>query len=388
MIDADVAIIGGGPVGATLALALQDKGLRLMVLEARPDPMPPADPRVIALSYGSRLILQRLGVWSALAPSVTPIRSIHVSQRARLGRTVLSAQECGVPELGCIVEYGVLYGALAGALARAGIPVLYDAQARRVTSTLESATVHYVHAGRPGVVYAALLVVADGGKGLTEIPGIRRDVQDYGQAALVAQVETELPHHHVAYERFTTRGPVALLPHGERTYALVWTETPEIAQALCELDETDFLRRLYDHFGDRQGAFLAVRDRGVFPLRLACARPVTGRRLAVIGNAAQTLHPVAGQGFNLGLRDAWELARLIGEIRREQLGSPAMLQRYRARRCLDREGGILFTDFLVRVFSNGLPGLGALRGHGLNLLETCLPAKRFVADKMMFGARG
>jgi 2-octaprenyl-6-methoxyphenol hydroxylase len=250
------------------------------------------------------------------------------------------------------------------------------------------ATVSFTRQDKEQSLSAALAVVADGGRSLKAIPGIHKEVRDYGQAALVARVETELPHGDIAYERFTPRGPLALLPWGERAFALVWTETPEVAQALTTLDETDFLQQLHAYFGDRQGRFVKVLDRGVFPLKLARAKPVTAQRLAVIGNAAQTLHPVAGQGFNLGLRDAWELAQILRATPRAQLGGAAMLRRYQSSRRTDTGGGILFTDFLVRAFSNDIPGLGALRGCGLAALELLAPAKRFVARKMSFGAHG
>lgn len=386
--DTDLVIVGGGPVGATLALALAGSGLDVTVLEARPDAAPPTDPRAIALSYGSRLILQRLGVWDALAPATTPIRAIHISQQARLGRSVLTAQESGQPELGCVVDYGALYGALSGALEASGIPVLYGAQATALATSTDAATVTFTRQGVEQQRSAALAVVADGGRSLKEIPGIRKEAHDYGQTALVARVETELPHGNVAYERFTPRGPLALLPWGERAFALVWTETPEAAQALTTLNKADFLQQLHTHFGDRQGRFVKVQDRGVFPLKLARARPVATQRLAVIGNAAQTLHPVAGQGFNLGLRDAWELAQILAATPQGQLGGSTMLARYQSGRRADTGGGILFTDFLVRTFSNDIPGFGAVRGYGLAALELLAPAKRFVVGKMSFGARG
>jgi 2-octaprenyl-6-methoxyphenol hydroxylase len=385
---ADLVIAGGGPVGATLALALADSGLDVAVLEARADAASPTDPRAIALSYGSRLILQRLGVWDALAPAATPIKTIHISQQSRLGRSVLTAEESGQPELGCVVDYGSLYGALSGALEASGIPVLYGAQATGMATTPDAATFTFTRQGVEQQLSAALAVVADGGRSLSEIPGIRKEVHDYGQAALVARVETELPHSNIAYERFTPRGPLALLPWGERVFALVWTETPEAALALTTLVEGDFLRQLHAHFGDRQGRFVKVQDRGVFPLKLARARPVTAQRLAVIGNAAQTLHPVAGQGFNLGLRDAWELAQILRATPVQQVGAAAMLARYQSSRRLDTGGGILFTDFLVRAFSNDIPGFGALSSCGLAALELLAPAKRFVARKMSFGAHG
>lgn len=388
MTEVDLVVVGGGPVGATLALGLRESGLNVVVLEARPDASAPADLRAIALSYGSRLILQRLGLWGTIAKAATPIHTIHVSEQFQFGRALLTSRESGIPELGCVVEYRVLYNALADALARSGIPVMYGSQASTVEPSTDSATVRFKRNGVEGEMRARLLAVADGGKGLGDISGIQRNTRDYGQVALVAQVETELPHGNVAYERFTARGPVALLPWGERGFALVWTETPENAQSLLELNESVFLQQLHAHFGDRLGSFLRVSNRGIFPLRLVQARPVTAAHLALIGNAAQTLHPVAGQGFNLGLRDAWELAQLTLATPPPELGGIAMLQRYASHRLQDTQGGILFTDFLVRAFSNDIPALGQLRGLGLSMLEMLAPAKRYVVGKMSLGARG
>ena len=385
---ADVVIVGGGPVGATLALALADSSLKVTVLEARPEATAPSDPRAIALSYGSRLILQRLGVWQKLQAAATPIKTIHISQQSRWGRSVLTAAQSGLPELGCVVDYAALYGALSAALEASGVPLHHGAEATALATAPEAATVNFNQRSEQRQLSAALAVVADGGRGLSEIPGIHKKVHDYGQSALVARVETELLHGHVAYERFTACGPLALLPWGERAFALVWTETPPQAQFLSALNETEFLQRLHQHFGDRQGRFMHVEGRAVFALKLARAEPVTAQRLAVIGNAAQTLHPVAGQGFNLGLRDAWELAQLLRATPPAHVGSAAMLERYRSQRRADTGGGILFTDLLVRAFSNDTPGFGLLRGAGLAALELLAPAKRFVVGKMSLGARG
>jgi 2-octaprenyl-6-methoxyphenol hydroxylase len=200
-------------------------------------------------------------------------------------------------------------------------------------------------------------------------------------------VECELAHDNIAYERFTPAGPVALLPNG-KAFSLVWTATPEIAQQLCDLDEAEFLQCLHGHFGDRLGCFLSVGKRITFPLKLSYLSQVTSPRLVVIGNAAQTMHPVAGQGFNIGLRDAWELADMVGSTTPEKIGGDAMLKNYQQGRQADTNGGILFTDFLVRLFSNDIGGLSALRAAGLGLLDLVPPAKRLLIGKMSFGAHG
>ncbi len=381
--DADVIVVGGGPVGATLALALAASGPRVTLLEAgtgKPGP----DDRTLALSYGSRLILERIGVWSALG-RVTPITRIHVSQRGGFGRAELSAQEARVPALGYVLRYGALAQALAGRLAGSGIDYRTGAEVKTVTPGAASAQVTLAQGAAP--LTARLVAVADGGKSLKHLPGIARRERDYGQTAVVCEVATTLPHRGVAYERFTPEGPVALLPAGER-YALVWTARPARAAEIMALDDARFLTALQRHFGDRQGRFTWVGPRAGFPLRLRYSTPVTLARVVLVGNAAQTLHPVAGQGFNLGLRDAWDLAEEIRTGGREAIGAASMLARYAARRRPDTRGGIFFTDFLVRGFSNALPGLAALRGVALSVLDVLPPAKDFLMRRMLFGARG
>lgn len=384
----DVAIVGGGPVGATLALGLADSGHKIMVLEAREDAEQPGDPRAIALSDGSRLILQRLGVWADIERHATPIRTIHVSQKNRLGRTVLRAEDARRPVLGYVVGYTELAAAIDHGLAQCGIEVLRGARVTGLQPALEFCGVRFERNEAEHTLNTALAVVADGGRSLDKVAGMTRHIREYGQSAVVALVEAELAHGGVAYERFTPDGPVALLPWGESAYALVWTAAPQQAALLCTLDEADFLSGLHAHFGDRVGRFTKVSKRGAFPLKLARMQPNAAEHLVVVGNAAQTLHPVAGQGFNLGLRDAWELAQLIRETPPTELGSAAMLARYRKTRRMDTGGGMLFTDLLVRSFSNDWPGLGLLRGAGLAALELCAPARDFVVRKMSLGARG
>lgn len=387
--NTDILIVGGGPVGATLALALRGYGHSVALLEARPVNAGSRDARTLALAEGSRLILERLGVWAELAPQATPIATIHVSQRGRLGRTVLHAADEHQDALGYVLPYADLGAALDRALAGSrDITVEYGARALALNGGKDVAEVAIEQDGATRRVGARLVVVADGGRSLNEFPQMRRVTKEYGHSALVAHVECELRHGNTAYERFTPVGPVALLPEGERGFALVWTADPAEAERLCGLPAADFLAELHRHFGDRAGQFLAVRGRATFPLRLSTLRPVVAPHLVVVGNAAQTLHPVAGQGFNLGLRDAWELAGVLRRTSGDAVGGDAMLRQYQAQRRLDTGGGIFFTDFLVRVFSNDIPGLGTLRGAGLALLETLAPARHLVARKMSFGAKG
>lgn len=386
--DADVIIVGGGPVGATLALALA-RGvptLKVTVLEAQANIAARPDTRTLALSHGSRLVLERVGIWDQLS-AVTPITQIHISQRGSFGRALLSADEAGLPALGYVIPYAELQRALHSALQQSGARYLTGAQVTAVVPGVAAAAVHFSHEGAGQIFTSRLVALADGGRSLQDIPGIVRERRDYHQAAVVCQVHTELPHHNLAYERFTEEGPAALLPSGEG-YALVWTASPERAAQIMALSEAEFLSQLHAHFGDRQGRFLKAGPRASFPLSLRKSQPITLARLALIGNAAQMLHPVAGQGFNMGLRDAWELSRQIIGCAPELIGGAAMLDRYVAGRRMDTQGGIFFTDLLVRGFSNRLAGLRQVRGLALSVLDALPPVKSFVVRRMIFGAKG
>lgn len=376
----DVAVIGGGPVGAAAALALQAAGLNLLLIEARPAATPATDLRPLALSYGSRLILERLKVWDALEPA-TPIERIHVSQRGGFGRAMLSAAEARVPALGYVVDYAGLVGTLESTIARSGLRVARGAQVRSIAHGPESARIEFESATGTCECFASVVAVADGAAlaGAVEVRSV-----DYTQSAVTARVETDTAHGHTAFERFTSDGPIALLPY-DRSYALVWTVAAHQAEALSSAEPGDFLARLQAAFGERVGRFAAVHARAPHRVALRMAKDITAGRAVLIGNAAQTLHPVAGQGFNLGLRDAWELAT---EIRRRGPRDEGLAAAYRARRRVDRTGGIGFTHTLVKLFSNDWLALELARGAGLTLLDCLPPAKDFVMRRMIFGARG
>ena len=377
----DIVIVGGGPVGTTLALLLADSDFSIQVLEAREDLGRPAHRRTLALSYGSRLILERLGVWSGLS-EVTPITTIHISQRGGLGMAWLRAAEEKLPALGYVLDYAELDAALHARLRDSNVSIVTGARVAEVRAASGYATMKVNHGSDITPVTARLAVVADGGAGAAQ-----RLSRDYDQHALIATVTTELAHNGCAYERFTPDGPAALLPQGDG-FALVWTASPAQVEALLALPDTEFLAVLHQHFGDRVGHFLSVSRRASFPLGLRYAAQSTRPHTVMIGNAAQMLHPVAGQGFNLGLRDAWELAARVRTSTRAALGSAAMLADYSSARRLDTRGGIFFTDLLVRVFSNDNSLLHHGRSIGLAALQMLPPVKRFVARRMIFGARG
>ncbi|TSA41825.1 MAG: hypothetical protein D4R58_01015 [Betaproteobacteria bacterium] len=380
----DIVIAGGGPVGAALALALRESALSVTLIEARVPGAVIDDTRTLALSHGSRLILERLGVWPALAAETTAILRIGISQQRSFGRTELSADEANVPALGYVTGYAALQRALVGALERTAVRVLAGCVVLAVSGDANGAVVSIDAAGTRQELAARLAAIADGG---AQLDIVHVKIRDYRQSALVCDVVSEQLHQNRAFERFTPDGPLALLPTA-RGWSLVWTVQPERAQQLATLDDAEFCRRLRAAFGGAVGAFTAAGRRQVFPLALRYAtRPVAPRTL-LIGNAAQTLHPVAGQGFNLGLRDAWELARAILARGKSDPGSRELLNEYFSQRRWDRIATILFTDTLIRLFCNDIPLLNGARGLGLAAFGAIPVAKNFLARRMMFGARG
>jgi 2-octaprenyl-6-methoxyphenol hydroxylase len=348
---AEIAILGAGPVGCALALALRraGRGAHLCAKPAIAQADAPAVFRPIALSHASRLILERLGAWHALA--ATPIETIHVSQAGTLGRTLIGAADAGLPALGYVVDYGALGAALLERARAAGVRFAQE----------------------PGAV--ALTVHAEG---LAEDAREKR----YAQEAVTARVETLPPAGTTAYERFTQEGPLALLPLAG-SYGVVWGMHPERAERLVRAPQTAFLKALAEAFGRRVGEFVAAGDRGRLPLVLRVRGSPIGERSVYVGNAAQTLHPVAGQGLNLGLRDAWELARVLQDA--EDPGAPPLLARYAARRRLDAGATVRVTDLLARAFTGSNPLAGVARGVGMLALDACTPARRFFARRMIYG---
>ena len=376
----DVAIVGAGPVGAAAAALAAREGLVLAVFEARAAAS--TDARTLALSHASRETLEDAGAWPAAA--ATPIHSIHVSQRGGPGRTVIDCAEQRLPALGYTVPFAALEAALAQRLRQMSIPVHYAQSCTGIELADGGASLRFA-SGRE--VRARLLVLADGGANARRIPGIAFNEKDYGQLAVVAPVRVDRPHGNRAYERFTPDGPMALLPVDER-FALVWTVSPARAQGLAALDDAAFLRELQDAFGDRAGRFVHVGERNSFPLRLRAVNTPVALRTVLIGNAAQALHPIAGQGLNLGLRDAAQLAAMVGAARSAELGSASMLSEYREARRRDSSRGVAFTDFLVSSFADArrIPTWG--RGLALATLDLFPVARRALAARMIRGAPG
>jgi 2-octaprenyl-6-methoxyphenol hydroxylase len=376
----DVAICGAGPVGMALAALLAHRGMageRIALVDARSLGQAITDPRSIALAWGSRLLLEELGAWPLPA---TPIHQIHVSRRGCLGRSLMDRAEHKLAALGYVARYGDVVDALARACERAGVNVIRPARVQAVDERQDGIAL-LLDDGRR--LDAAVAVQAEGG-----VFGQQQDratKRDYGQSAVIARVAVSSPIAHRAFERFTEQGPLALLPQdGEDAlqYALVWCVDPERAAALLALDDGHFMAQLGEAFGSRLGRFTRVSTRVAYPLGLNAGARATARTVA-IGNAAQTLHPVAGQGLNLGLRDAAVLARMLA---REGAG-PRALGKFVAERARDRRLTISLTDAMARLFTDTGP-LQSLFGLSLAVLDTVTPARMLLAELMMFGHRG
>lgn len=375
-IATDIAIVGAGPVGMTLALALAGSAHRVTLIDRQARGAWAADPRALALSHGTRQVLERLGAWNAAAG--TAIRDIHVSQRGGFGRTLIDAADYALPALGYVMRYRDLAAALDARLhdvqrldACELLGIERDRQGLQLTLKRQGGTQR---------IGARLVVHAEGSP--ADDPAVT--VRDYRQHAVLAEVYPAPGHGHRAWERFTADGPLALLPLGD-AYSVVFTVPPAKAGQLLALDDAGFLAALRSQFGSRMD-FVATGARVAYPLALRVRDPLAQARQVWIGNAAQTLHPVSGQGFNLGLRDAWELAeRLLAQD--GDPGAPGPLAAYTHGRRADRYGSMAFTDGIVRLFSNDLPPLRAARGLGLLALDLFPPLRHFVARRMIWGAR-
>ncbi len=342
-----------------LALALKIHGVDAEIFEARERAAVRHDARVLALSDGARQILDWLGVWSGM--SATQIETIHISQRGGFGRTVLRASELEVKALGWVLPAADLIAALDAALRAAGI--VY----RENMKVGAGDTAHFKL-----TAFAEGVVDPDAGK-----------MRDYSQHAVLCSVSVAAPHRNVAWERFTDEGPVALLPLGER-YSVVFTCADAVLDEVKSLDDAAFLALLQRRFGTRH-RFTATTPRLAYPLGLRYRQETTGERQVWLGNAAQTLHPVAGQGFNLALRDIWELAQQLGAA--ADPGAPEVLAAYARGRRADRRGAIGFTDLLIDGFASDFAPLRHLRGAGLLALDLLPTLRSFVAKRMIFGAR-
>lgn len=386
----DVVICGGGLVGASLALSLAHLPLRICLVDPIAAPPPPSrDDRTFTLAQGSKRALVSLGVWPLLSPqSFEPIQEIHVSDRAGgFGFTHIRAAEVGVDALGFVTQNAALLGALYKALhstsvtLRVGLFEQVDQQIDEAVVTVEGPQ------GRERL-HTRLLVGADGTQSaVSAFCAIPVSKQDYGREALVANCHMSAPKRGVAFERFTPEGPIAALPIGDNRYTFVVSRAS--AKEWQDMPEAEFLSELHRIFGDRLGRFLQVGRRLRFPLiRQNAPRPIAAR-VVLVGNAAHTLHPVAGQGFNLGLRDVAVLADRIAQATRqhEDFGSMPQLEAYGASRVQDTANTMRFTDGLIRLFSHDVGPITTARNVGLTLVDCLPPLKRALALRTM-GLKG
>lgn len=393
----DVAIVGGGLVGISLACALGQlhPTPRVALIEAHDYsalPPPGFDSRTVALSFSSKQIFDALGLWSSLAAQVTPISTIHISDRGHPGMTRLDAREQAVEALGYVVESRALGQALFEAMHNASHITMFaparvtDLDIEATLASLELAIdygdVDLEDTAR--TITTKLIVAADGTDSFVrQHLNIRQRSWDYRQSAVIANVAVSKPHRNIAYERFTGSGPMALLPLGPyqddaNRFGLVWTVPQAEVDQVMAMDDEEFASALARRFGRRVGEFVRVGKRSAYPLGLTHVAEHIRHRLAFIGNAAHTLHPVAGQGFNLGLRDVAALVEVIGVAQKNarDIGDLDTLNEYAKWRSRDHATTILFTDALVRIFSNNFTPLVAARNAGLIAMEMFAPLRK------------
>lgn len=399
----DLVIAGGGMVGGSFALLLRamlaHTPLRVLLVDSssmkvdKADSGQHFDARSTALSWGSRQIYEQAAVWNQLAPHVTAIRDIHVSDRGHFGATRLHNTEMAVDALGYVAENSVLNQVISqGLCEHADIEVCAEAAVTHVTPVASGVKVQISRRQGVAEVHARLIVIADGGRSaICEQLGIAIKRKTYDQHALISNIAFQKPHQGCAFERFTDTGPMAILPlpdlAGEHRGALVWTLTDEQAPAIMELPPPQFLSALQQRFGYRLGQITRSGERQLFPLSLNLASEQIRPGIVLLGNVAHTLHPVAGQGLNLALRDARELADLVASTAASglhvQLGTYSWLQQYEKRQQADQQKTVMFSDLTTRLFSNANPVLALGRNMGLLGMELVPPARRWFARQAM-----
>ncbi len=386
--NVDVVIAGGGMVGASLGCALSCTGLAVAVVEPYPpssNAQPSFDARTTALSRSSFRILDTLGIWDEVDEVAQPIRSIHVSERKRFGTAIIDASTQGVDTLGYVVENRVLGQVLWGRLADAeNIALHCPDRIVSVDAREEGVSVETAEGTR---FDASLLVVADGARSdVRDMVGIEAEIDDYGQTAIVGNIAVDPEYRKpIAYERFAPGGPIAMLPMTGGRYTFVFTRRTDEADDVLALDDSSFVDLLQREFGYRLGMFSKVGKRHAYPLSLVRSTCTTVARCAVIGNAAHGLHPVAGQGFNLGLRDVAALAELLVDASRNggDPGAEPLLEAFGDWRQTDQRNVVAFTDGLIRLFGVRGPVSGALRGIGVSMFDILPSAKRALAHHTM-----
>lgn len=383
----DVIIIGGGMVGVSLLAALKhhvDK--KIAIVEACPfqsDAQPSFDDRSIALSYGSRRIFEAMGLWQKLEVDIEPIKNIHISDRGHLGATRLQHSDEQVEALGYVAENKVIGRLLMQHIAKQPhIDWFCPATIKSLEQTENSVSISITADKKVNYLQAKLLVAADGMNSVTrQLAGVNLHRHDYLQSAIITNVQTDQQHNGIAYERFTDTGPLAFLPMTDNRYSVVWTCQRDAVSAMLALSDEDFKRQLQQRFGYRAGIIEKVGARFSYPLAYAEAEQLTKGRVVIIGNAAHALHPVAGQGYNLALRDVAELAELI--VSANDPGESLLLAEYQTVRFKDMQRIYKATDSLVKIFSNNSFVLGHARATGLICVNLISPLRSLMARQSM-----
>ena len=387
--DYDLLIVGGGLAGNCLALALRHTNLRIAIIEAHTREQlhdSPAGDRALALAYGTVMMLEKLNSWQGISYKATPIKHIHISDRGHFGKTRLSAQKEQVEALGYVITARDIETHVANLVVEAGITLIAPARVIGLMSGDKEICVSLKQGNESLTVSAKLLVGADGGSSsVRQLLDIPQQITEYGQTALVTTVKSTVPNKNTAFERFTSSGPLALLPVAKNQCAVVWTRTKQDAEELMSGSQTDFLANLQQCFGFKLGELSLSAPRRAFPLSLIRAETIVAGRAVIIGNAAHQLHPVAGQGFNLGLRDVVQLAeRLIMQSDlNNDIGEANFLNEYAVSRKKDHDRTIGFTDTVVKIFSNEWLALAVARNIGLTLLDHIPVAKTLLTRHAM-----
>jgi len=384
--DYDVVIVGGGMVGGCLALALSRSALRVAIIEAQSLDSTvnnDAGKRAIALSWGSRCLLDQLGIWDVLQTSSVPIEHIHVSDKGHFGKTRLSAKSQSVDALGYVVAAEQIELVVNAALVKAKVDVFSPAELLEYQVTDDVVNVSIQHQAKEQKISCRLLVGADGGSSVVRKQGcFELREQTYQQQAITAQLRVESDQRHIAYERFTAEGPLAMLPHFDGTYSLVWTMPTALAQQVIQLPEKEFIAKLQQQFGYWLGELALLGSCQSFPLSLSYVPETVANRVVLIGNAAHQLHPVAGQGFNLGLRDAATLADVLMSAE-AGAGADETLALYAKQREFDQSLVVGFTDKIVKIFSTDNSVFSVLRNSGLLLMDKVPMLKNQFAQQTM-----